>query len=113
MEMICRSKNINLGKNVKIAKTFWERFLGLMFSKDLVGFDGLLITHCNSIHTFFMNYSLDVVFMDKNFNIVKIIRNLKPRRMTGLYFKASQVLELKAGTLDKNITAGDKVECLS
>ena len=113
MQMVCRSKEIYLGKNIKIAKTFWERFLGLMFSNDLKGFDGMLITPCNSIHTFFMNYSLDVVFMDKSFNIVKIIRNLKPRRITGLYLKATQVLELKAGTLSEKVAVGDKIECLS
>jgi uncharacterized protein len=113
LEMICRSKNIYLGKNIKTAKTFWERLLGLMFAKDLVGFDGMLITPCNSIHTFFMNFDLDVVFMDKNFNIVKIIRNLRPQRITGLYLNASQVLELKAGTLSEKIVVGDKVECLN
>jgi len=113
LQMLCRSKEIYLGKDIKIAKTFWERFLGLMFSQDLNGFDGMLITPCNSIHTFFMNYSLDVVFMDKSFNIVKIIRNLKPRRITGLYLKATQVLELKAGTLSEKVAVGDKIECLS
>jgi uncharacterized protein len=113
LEMICRNKDIYLGKNIKIAKTFWARFVGLMFSNDLNGFDGMLITPCNSIHTFFMNYNLDVVFMDNSFNIVKIIRNLKPQRITGIYWKATQVLELKAGTLSEKVAVGDKIECLS
>ena len=113
MEMVCRDKNIYLGRKIKIAKTFWSRFLGLMFSKDMADFDGMLISPCNSIHTFFMNYSLDVVFMDSKFNVVKIIRNLRPGRLTGLYLKASQVLELKAGTLNEKIAVGDKIECLS
>ena len=84
-----------------------------MFSSDMFGFDGLLIKPCNSIHTFFMQYSLDVAFLDKDLKIVKIIRNLRPWRITGLYLKANQVLELKAGTLDNKIVEGDQVLCLN
>ncbi len=111
--MICKEKNIYLGREIKTAQGFWERLIGLMFTEKMYGFDGLLIPKCNSIHTFFMHYPLDVVFMDTEFKIVKIIRNLKPWRMTGIYLKASQVLELSEGTLDKKISVGDKIVCLS
>jgi len=62
-----------------------------------------------------MMYSLDILFLDKNFQVVKAIYNLSPWRMTGIYFKSSQVLEMKAGTMPKNILPGEKLEvtCLS
>ena len=43
-----------------------------------------------------MNYSIDVVFLNKDYRVIKIMRNLRPWRMTGIYFKASQVLEIKS-----------------
>jgi uncharacterized membrane protein (UPF0127 family) len=113
LEIICKAKNIYLGKRIKTADSFWDRLIGLMFSSDMFGFDGLLIKPCNSIHTFFMEYNLDVAFLDKDLKIVKIIRNLKPWRITGLYLKANQVLELKAGALDSKIVEGDQVLCLN
>ena len=94
-------------ERVKMANTMDERMIGLMMKKDLVGYDGLLIVPCNSIHTFFMRMNIDVLFLDKKNKIVKIIYDMKPWRLTGIYFKAHQVLEMKAGTLSRNIKIGD------
>lgn len=83
-----------------------------MFSKKLPDCDGFLIKPCNSIHTFFMHYPIDVVFLDKNYKVVKIIYNLNPWRMTLVYLNSHQVLEMKAGTLNKNLTEGEIVEAI-
>lgn len=100
-EVICQ--------NVRIAERFDERLLGLMFSKDLEKENGLLISPCNSIHTFFMRYPIDIVFMDKNFKVVKAIYNIKPWRMTLMYWRATQVLEMKAGALSKKLNLNDEL----
>lgn len=86
------------------------RLKGLMFAKEMVGYDGLFIRPCNSIHTFFMRFPIDVLFMNKNFKIIKIVKNLSPWRMTRMYFSAHQVLEIKGGTLDERIQEGDVLE---
>ena len=101
--------------NLKVANTIFSRLLGLMFKKSMLGFDGLLIDPCNSIHTFFMRFSIDVIFLDSDNRIVKIIHSMKPWKMTWIYFKAKKVLELKAGTLNDNVSIGDELEikCLS
>jgi uncharacterized membrane protein (UPF0127 family) len=95
-----------------VANNLIERMKGLMFSTALPDCDGFLIQPCNSIHTFFMLYSLDILFLDKDFKVVNIIYNLKPWRMTWIYFRSSQVLEMKSGTLLKNITIGEKLEAI-
>jgi uncharacterized membrane protein (UPF0127 family) len=109
------SKGIELGVNVKIASTFYDRLVGLMFRKSMLDSDGLLINPCRSIHTFFMRYEIDVLFLDSNYKIVRIIRHLKPWKMTWLYWKASQVLEFYGGTLPEGIIEGDTLEvvCIS
>lgn len=56
---------------------------------------------CNGIHTFFMRFPIDAVFMDKKGSVVKIYKNLPPWRVTWNYWKVSQVLELDAGESDR------------
>lgn len=97
-------------KKMLIANHIFDRMKGLMFSTELPDCDGFLISPCNSIHTFFMLYNLDVLFLDKNFNVIKVIYNLAPWKMTWIYFRANQVLEMKAGTLKQNIKVGDQLE---
>ncbi len=95
-----------------VANDTLSRMKGLMFSEELPDCDGFLIRPGNSIHTFFMRYALDIVFMDKNFKVVKVIYNLSPWRLTMIYFRSFQVLEMKAGTLKKNINKGDTLEAI-
>ena len=111
VKLICKEKKIIVGERIIIAKSFLSRLKGLMFDRSLgAEFDGMLIKPCNSIHTFFMNYSIDVVFLNKDYRVIKIMRNLRPWRMTGIYFKASQVLEIKSGFLPKEISEDDQLD---
>lgn len=97
-------------KNVRLADDLVSRIIGLMFKRSLRGMNGLLIKPCNSIHTFFMFFDLDVLFISSSGEIVKIIRSMKPWRMSWIYFRASQVLELQGGTLPPEVRSGMKVE---
>jgi uncharacterized membrane protein (UPF0127 family) len=95
--------------NLKLADSIDERMLGLMFKEEMPNCDGLLISPCNSIHTFFMKMSIDVVFLTKDYEVVKVFYNLKPWRMTSIYFKSRHVLEMKAGTLIPNLQVGESL----
>jgi uncharacterized membrane protein (UPF0127 family) len=95
-----------------VASDTIARMKGLMFSEAMPDCDGFLIAPGNSIHTFFMRYPLDLVFLDKNFKVIKVIYSLGPWRMTRMYFRSRQVLEMKAGTLKKNLTAGEVLEAI-
>ncbi len=64
---------------VKIAKSFKDKLLGLMYQKNIDY--GLLITNCKSIHTFFMLENIDVLLLDKNNRILMINRNVKPNKV--------------------------------
>ncbi len=104
--------NFVIGKNIREASSLKDRVIGLMFSNKMMNMDGLLITPCKSIHTFFMKFSIDVVFIDKKNHIVKIIRSMKPWRMTGFYLNALHTLELPSGTLTEDIKEGDELEVM-
>lgn len=100
--------DMQIAQKVDLADSTLKRMIGLMFSKDLGERDGLLITPCNSIHTFFMSYNLDIVFLSRDNKVIKVIRNIKPWRMTWMYFKARKVLEMMGGTLPGEINVGDE-----
>lgn len=108
-------KGNSLAKQAKMALSFSDRLIGLMFREKMVDFDGLLLEPCNSIHTFFMRYPIDVLFLDKSNKVVKINKGLKPWRATTICFKAKKVLELNENTLPLDIEVGDSVrfECIN
>ncbi len=94
--------------NCYVADSFWKRFRGLMMASELPENYSLLLTKTNSIHMFFMNYPLDIIFFTKNGEIIEILQNFPRRAVSKIYSKASFALELKAGFLkDKNLAKGD------
>ena len=79
------------------ADSFFTRLAGLMFYKKLPAATGLLLVPCNSVHMFFMRFAIDVVYLDNNYHIIKIVKNLKPWTGLSMYRKAWATLELAAG----------------
>ena len=109
MKLVRAHDNIEIASEVKLATSFKDRLVGLMFVDDMHGFDALIIEPCRSIHNFFVRFSLDAVFVDKNLKVVKILRNFKPWYISGIYFRAHKVIEMKAGKASA-INVGDQLE---
>jgi len=82
-----------------IAANPWTRVIGLLLTKHLQHGRGLWLKPSNSIHTFGMRYSLDVLFLDKKNRVVEIVRNLRPNRVSPIVWKARSVVELPADSL--------------
>lgn len=99
-----------ISSDILVADNAIDRMIGLMFKERLIGAEGLWIDPGPSIHTFFMRYSLDIVFVNSKKQVIKIIRDMKPWRMTRYYFTARQVLEMPAGTLPADLKVGDVLE---
>lgn len=102
-----------LGSEVALAESFFERLKGLMFVKSMKGFDGLLIKNCNSVHNCFVRFSLDLVFVDSDFKIIRILRGFKPWRFSWIYWRARHVFEFPGGTIGDDIKEGDLLEIQS
>ncbi|MBR2774270.1 MAG: DUF192 domain-containing protein, partial [Selenomonadaceae bacterium] len=64
--------------DVEIAKSFLSRLRGLMMRRKLPEGRGLLLAPCNSIHMLFMRFAIDVVYLDEDFRIKKIARDVMP-----------------------------------
>ena len=85
------------GIKAKVARTFLQRAKGLIGTRSLAAGEGMLILRCNAIHTFFMSFPIDAVFLDRGNNVVKIVRNIRPWRFVVWGgWRAVKVLELKS-----------------
>jgi uncharacterized membrane protein (UPF0127 family) len=97
-----------LVSQVKHANNFFTRLIGLMGTKRLSSAHGLLITPCQQIHTHFMRYSVDVIFLDNDMMVLEKLTALKPWRFTRFIKKAKHVLELPAHEADR-VNIGDQI----
>ena len=99
-----------LASEVRVARSLWARFWGLMGRRSLHEGHGVLLTPCTSVHTFFMRFPIDVVFLDRNGRVVKIIPAMKPWRTALGGRGARSALELEAGAAEANgLEPGDVI----
>ena len=80
-KVINQNTNTVLFNKARKATTLFQRFLGLMFKKGISEEEALIFYNEPSIHTFFMRFPIDVVFLDRNMRVIRICRELKPARM--------------------------------
>lgn len=94
----------------KIATTPLARARGLLGRKELPPGEGLLIRPGFSIHTLFMRFPIDVVFLDKSGSVVDVVGRLKPWR-AATRLRARAVLELAAGEAERvTVRIGERLE---
>ena len=90
------------GKPVCVAEaadSFLSRGVGLLGRRTLLERRGLLIQRCGSIHTWFMRFAIDVVYLGKDGVVTKTRRDMQPFRMSFGGKGTLDVLELPAGTI--------------
>ena len=99
-----------LGDRIGIANTSARRKTGLLKHLGLDAGEGLWIIPCEGIHTFFMKFAIDVIYIDRKKRVRKVVRQLAAWRVS-LCLPAHSVLELRAGTIDETGTQnGDELE---
>ena len=86
------------------------RLRGLLGREGLDAGEGLLLRPASSVHTFFMRFPIDVVFLSKNGKVMKVAANVGAWRMRSCR-RAFAVVELAAGEAERRgITVGDQVD---
>ena len=88
----------------RLASSFVDRFLGLMGRKSLPEGEGLLLTKSASIHSFFMRFRFDAVFIDNDNRVVKIVPAMGTWRIAFGGRGAKHTLELPAGVAERTAT---------
>ena len=96
--LVCRAR---------VAASFAARFRGLMGVAQLPPTSGVLFPRSRSVHTHFMRFPIDIVFLDAELRIVSVVPALRPWRFATAK-RADSVLELAAGECERlGLTEGD------
>jgi uncharacterized membrane protein (UPF0127 family) len=103
------TKGVALASELEIAKSFAERSKGLLGRDGLRPEQGMLIDPCSSVHTWFMRFPIDVIFLDNKNRVVGLRPNMKPWRMAWSW-RGTKTLELPVGVIASTRTqVGDIV----
>lgn len=107
------SKETIIASDLKEAAGFFQRLVGLMGRGRLENNEGLWMARCRAIHTFFMRFPIDVVFLDGDFTVKKTVKGLRPFHPVVSCRHAGGVLELPEGTIERaQIQVGDRVKII-
>jgi uncharacterized membrane protein (UPF0127 family) len=98
-----------IASDVNLALTRAERNKGLLGRDSLGASAALVLSPCWSIHTMFMRFPIDVVFVDRDGRAVRLVRDLAPWRIAGAR-RAHATIELPAGSLRaRDVRVGDEL----
>ncbi|MEM3486639.1 MAG: DUF192 domain-containing protein [Candidatus Methanomethyliaceae archaeon] len=96
-----------VAEKVWLAMDFFSRLRGLLGLKELPPGECLILNPCQQVHTVGMRFPIDVVFLDKEWRVVGIVKDMKPGRISPFFKKAKMAVEFMAGSLG-SISIGQK-----
>src|SRR5690625_8035689 len=102
--IINTQRDVVLAKSVKLANNPFTRMKGLMGVKRLESQEALFIYPCQQIHTFFMRFPIDCLFIDRHYVVIKALRNIQPWKISEKVPKAWGVIELPKGVIEHTNT---------
>jgi uncharacterized protein len=104
------TRQTELARCAEVADHGAARNKGLLGRTSLPPGEGLWIVPCESVHTFFMKFPIDLVYIDRNKKVKKVRNNVPPWRLSAC-LSAHSIIELPAGTILRTQTvSGDTLE---
>lgn len=104
------TRSTTLATRARLASSFGTRFMGLMLRRGVQDGGGLYMTRSSSIHSFFMRFRFDALYVDGERRVVKVVHAMKPWRISFGGRGAKDVLELPAGVAERTGTQpGDQL----
>lgn len=105
------TRNSCLGEQIGMADSSLRRLVGLLGKRSLSPGCGLFIIPSQAIHTVGMTFPIDVIFVDKKYNVLGVREAVRPFRVTRIFWKSLGVLELPVGTIrDSHTRVGDQLK---
>ncbi|NUM88076.1 MAG: DUF192 domain-containing protein [Bdellovibrionales bacterium] len=100
-----------VAESCAVTENAWERMKGLLGRKGMERGEALWISPCVAVHTFFMKFPIDVVFLGATGKVLAVVEGMKPWRHSALHLSAAGVLELPGGRCaEMDIHPGDTLE---
>jgi hypothetical protein len=117
------TRGTNLASSVEVADTTGTRRRGLLGRMSLPAGHGLWIIPCEGVHTWFMHFPIDLIFVNRDRRIVRLRSDVVPWRLSAC-FSAVSVLEVAAGSIRASgtergdlldfssaVLVGDDIDC--
>ncbi len=109
MHKLMREQTVLIPR-LEVADSMRSRNKGLLGRNSLPADQALWILQCSSVHTFFMRFKIDLVFLNAKMEVTRTVSKVPPGRLVWNMFRAASVIELSEGFLDKHpIRVGDKL----
>jgi uncharacterized membrane protein (UPF0127 family) len=113
LKILNLTRQAELACRVEVADRGAKRRRGLLGRKELSAGEGLWILPCEAVHTFGMQFPIDLIYLDHNKRVAKVRSSVRPWRLSGCLY-ANSVLELASGTILRTRTRpGDILEISS
>lgn len=110
MLVLNETRNEPLIAKARIAATFWLRLRGLLGAKPLDSGEGLILVGEKSIHTLFMGFSIDVVYVGQDCRVIRLQEDMTPYKLGPFVGRSAYVLEMPVGTIVQTATQiGDQL----
>lgn len=111
LQILNSTRGSVVATDVEKADSFSARMKGLLNRESLSDGEALIITRCQSIHMLFMKFPIDVIFVNRENNVVGLVPDIKPFCLSLIFWNASYAVELNVGTIEKSGTrVGDRLE---
>lgn len=94
-----------LARGVRVARSLWARLRGAIPTRPGTN-EAILIPHARWVHSMGMRGAIDVLYLDRGFRVVRVVRGLRPWRIAPPAWRAYYALELAAG-FSEGINRGD------
>ncbi len=110
MRITNQTKGTELASAARVARSLSSRTIGLLGKRALPQGEALVIDPCSSVHTAFMRFTIDVVYLDPSKRVIKAVADLKPFRISGVLRGKCSVIELPRGAIAaSNTSPGDQL----
>jgi len=93
------TRGTEIANKARAASDFRSRLVGLLGRASLQPGEALVLEPCSSIHTAFMRFPIDVLYVDRSRRVTKLVPALKPFRMSGVFGKSFAAIELPSGAI--------------
>lgn len=111
MRVFNQTRNALLITQGRIANTFWLRLRGLLGVTSLQPGEGLILAGEKSIHTLFMKFPIDIVYLDKNYKVIRTDINMVPYRLGPFITQSAYIVEMPVGAIASTATeVGDQLK---
>lgn len=101
-----------IAHRLEIAEEFFDLARGLLGRSSLPPGEGILLSGCWNIHMFFMKFPIDVIYVDRDMEVLKVVPELAPWTVSACP-GAHSTIELGSGTLERRpVRRGERLHFL-